>query len=67
VEAALRHYTRDAAYAAFMEQEVGMLRAGMLADFVVLSEDLLSVPPEQLLRVQVVRTVVGGRESFVAP
>ncbi|MCZ8206266.1 amidohydrolase [Gemmatimonas sp.] len=67
VEAALRHYTRDAAYAAFMEQEVGTLRAGMLADFVVLSEDLLSVPPEQLLRVQVVRTVVGGRESFVAP
>ena len=64
VEAALRHYTRDAAYAAFMEQEVGMLRVGMLADFVVLSEDLLSVPPEQLLRVQVVRTVVGGREVF---
>ena len=41
-----------------------MLRVGMLADFVVLSEDLLSVPPEQLLRVQVVRTVVGGREVF---
>lgn len=67
VEAALRHYTRDAAYAAFMEGQAGTLRAGMLADFVVLSEDLLSVPPEQLLRVRVVRTVVGGRESFVAP
>lgn len=67
VEAALRHYTRDAAYAAFMEKETGMLRAGMLADFVVLSDDLLAVPPEQLLRVRVVRTVVGGRESYVAP
>lgn len=66
VEAALRHYTRDAAYAAFMEQEVGMLRAGMLADFVVLSEDLLRVPAEELLRVRVVRTVVGGRESYMA-
>lgn len=66
VEAALRHYTRDAAYAAFMENDAGMLRAGMLADFVVLSEDLLTVPSEQLLRVKVVRTVVGGREAFVA-
>jgi hypothetical protein len=67
VEAALRHYTRDAAYAGFMENDAGMLRAGYLADFVVLSEDLLSVPPEQLLRVKVERTVVGGRESYIAP
>ena len=65
VEAALRHYTRDAAYAGFMEKDAGMLRAGYLADFVVLSEDLLAVPPEQLLRVQVVRTVVGGRVAYV--
>ncbi len=65
VEAALRHYTRDAAYAAFMEEQVGVLRAGMLADFVVLSDDLLAVPPTELLRVRVERTVVGGREVFV--
>ena len=65
VEAALRHFTRDAAYAAFMEKEAGMLREGFLADCVVLSEDLLAVPPAQLLRVQVERTVVGGRESYV--
>ena len=66
VEAALRHYTRDAAYAAFMENDVGVLRTGMLADFVVLSDDLLAVPPAQLMRVKVLRTVVGGRESFSA-
>ncbi|WP_434479400.1 amidohydrolase [Gemmatimonas sp.] len=66
VEAALRHYTRDAAYAGFMENDAGMLRAGMLADFVVLSDDLLSVPPAELLRVKVLRTVVGGRESYVS-
>ncbi len=65
VEAALRHYTRDAAYAAFMENDAGMLRVGMFADFVVLSEDLLSVPPAELLRVKVERTVVGGRDSYV--
>jgi len=37
----------------------------MLADFVVLSDDLLAVPPTELLRVRVERTVVGGREVFV--
>ncbi|WP_396213052.1 amidohydrolase [Gemmatimonas sp.] len=66
LEAALRHYTRDAAYAGFMENDAGMLRAGMLADFVVLSEDLFSVPPAELLRVKVLRTVVGGRDSYVS-
>lgn len=67
VEAALWHYTRDAAYAGFMDRDAGMLRAGYLADFVVLSDDILQVPAEQLLRVKVVRTVVGGRESYVRP
>lgn len=65
VEAALRHYTHDAAYAAFMEEQVGTLRAGMLADFVVLSDDILSIPAVELHRVQALRTVVGGREVFV--
>jgi predicted amidohydrolase YtcJ len=43
-----------------------MLRVGMFADFVVLSEDLFSVPPAELLRVKVLRTVVGGRDSYVS-
>ena len=64
VETALRHYTRDAAYAGFMEKEAGMLREGFLADFVVLSDDLLQVSPEQLLTVKVLRTVVGGMDAF---
>lgn len=64
VEAALRHYTRDAAYAAFRETELGVLRAGMLADFVELSEDILTIPPARLLQAKVRRTVVGGREVF---
>jgi predicted amidohydrolase YtcJ len=65
VEAALRHYTRDAAYAGFMEREVGTLAPGYWADFVVLSEDLLTVPAEEILgRVHVERTVVGGRTTY---
>ncbi len=64
VEAALRHYTRDAAYAAFRESDVGVLKPGLLADFVVLSDDILAVPPAQLLKTRVIRTVVGGRDAF---
>ena len=61
VEAAVRHYTRDAAYAAFMEQELGTLTVGKLADFVVLSKDIFTIPAADLLRTQIVSTVVGGQ------
>jgi len=66
VEAALRHYTRDAAYAAFREQELGVLAPGMLADFVVLSEEILGVAPAALLRAKPVLTVMGGRDTYRA-
>ena len=45
---ALRGFTRGAAHAAFMEDEVGMLRAGMRADFVVLDADPLQVQATQI-------------------
>lgn len=64
LEAALRHFTRDAAYAAFLDEQVGRLRAGMLADFVVLDRDPFALPTDSLFTVQVLRTVVGGRTSY---
>ena len=42
---ALAGFTRGAAYAAFMENEVGTLKAGMRADFVILDGDVMTVPP----------------------
>ena len=42
VEAALRHYTRDAAYASFDEARKGTIAVGKYADFVVLSNDILA-------------------------
>jgi predicted amidohydrolase YtcJ len=65
-EAALRHFTADAAYASFDEQLKGTLAAGKLADFVVLSEDVLAEPPARLLKAKVLRTVMDGRDTFRA-
>ena len=67
VEAALRHYTQDAAYASFEEQQKGTLTAGKYADFVVLSEDLLTLPPERIMDAKPLLTVMGGRETWRAP
>ncbi|MCC6931000.1 MAG: amidohydrolase [Gemmatimonadaceae bacterium] len=66
LEAALRHYTAGSAYAAFREQDIGVLREGMLADFVVLSEEIIGVAPTALLRTRPVLTVMGGRDTYRA-
>jgi predicted amidohydrolase YtcJ len=65
-EAALRHFTRDAAYASFEEPRKGTLAPGMLADLVVLSEDILSIPPDRILKTRVMLTVMGGRDTYRA-
>ncbi len=67
VEAALRHYTKDAAYAAFMDKENGSLEVGKNADFVVLSADILTIPPSDLLKTRVLLTIIGGREAYRSP
>ena len=54
-------YTRDGAYAEFQEQQKGMLRAGMLADMVVLDADLFATPDEKLKDVKPVLTMSDGR------
>ena len=64
VEEALRAYTGNAAYAAFEENEKGTLAPGKLADFVILSNDLLKIPANDIRDVQIETTVVGGRVIF---
>jgi predicted amidohydrolase YtcJ len=63
-EQALRSYTIDAAYAAFEDHLKGSLTAGKLADIVVLSGDILSLPEDKLLDVRVDMTIVGGQVRF---
>lgn len=61
VEQALAMYTRNAAWLAFSEHERGMLRPGMLADWVALDEDPLAIEPMRLRDIAVAATAVGGR------
>jgi len=67
VEQALRAYTNVAAYAAFEEEQKGTLKAGMLADFVLLDRDITAIPPETVPGTKVLRTVVGGRTVYQRP
>jgi predicted amidohydrolase YtcJ len=63
---ALAAYTRDGAYAEFNEHRKGRLRAGMMADIVVMSEDLEAMAPEELDQARPVTTICGGRITYQA-
>jgi len=65
-EAALRHFTKDAAYASLEESLKGTLSPGKVADLVVLSDDILAVPPERILTAKVLLTVLGGQDTYRA-
>jgi hypothetical protein len=67
VDEALRAYTRGAAFAGFQERELGVLRAGMLADVVMLDRDLTRVAPETIAESRVMLTIVGGRIAYERP
>jgi len=57
---ALRSYTIDAAYAAKEEDIKGSLEPGKLADIVVLSKNILEIPPDEIPTARVDMTILGG-------
>jgi len=63
-EDALKSYTLSTAYAAFEENVKGSLTAGKLADITVLSSDILTAPEDEILKTEVVCTVVGGKIAY---
>ncbi|MCI0516675.1 MAG: amidohydrolase [Woeseiaceae bacterium] len=66
VEQALRAYTTEGAYASFEENIKGMLKPGMLADFVLLDRDLTTIAPESIRDTKILKTVVGGKIVYSA-
>jgi hypothetical protein len=61
---AIRLYTAAPAFGEWQERVKGTLAAGMLADFVVWSADLLTIPEREILNAEPVMTVVGGRTVY---
>jgi predicted amidohydrolase YtcJ len=57
---ALASATIEAAYAAHAEEGLGTIEPGKLADMVMLSNDIMEVPPAEVLSTTVIRTIVGG-------
>jgi predicted amidohydrolase YtcJ len=63
-EEALRSYTLSGAYAAFEEESKGSISPGKLADLAILSQDIMTVPEDQIPATTVVMTIVGGKVAF---
>lgn len=61
---ALRAMTTSAAYLSFDEDRLGSLEAGKLADLAVLDRDYLTCPENDIRRIQVVLTMVGGKVVY---
>ncbi len=66
VEEALRVNTFNGAYNSHEEAIKGSITAGKLADYVVLAEDLFTVPHDKIKDIEIVRTVVGGSTVYQA-
>ena len=59
-EQALRMFTIWPAYAAFEENDKGSIEVGKLADFTVLSQDIMKIPEPKILKTRAEMTIIGG-------
>jgi predicted amidohydrolase YtcJ len=65
-EMLVRWYTAGSAYAEFAEGDKGTLAPGKLADLAVLSQDIFTVPVDELPKTESVLTMIGGRIEYDA-
>jgi predicted amidohydrolase YtcJ len=65
VEDAIKGYTINNAYASFEENILGSIEPGKYADFVVLSEDILTIPPANIKDVNVDMTIFDGEIIYI--
>ena len=57
-------FTLWPAYAAFEERDKGSIEVGKLADFTVLSKDIMKIPEPEILTTTCAMTVIGGEIVF---
>ncbi|HTU22283.1 MAG TPA: amidohydrolase [Gemmataceae bacterium] len=66
-EQAIRFYTGNNAYILFLDERVGSLETGKLADFIVLDRDLLTCPVDDIKDARVLRTYIDGKLVYICP
>ena len=66
VAEAVEAYTMGSAYAEFQDTAKGSITPGKLADMVILSDDIFTIPPEKIRDVHVLKTILGGKLVFDA-
>lgn len=64
MDQALHAYTAANAYAGFQDDRLGTLKPGMIADFVVLDNDLTKIDTAKVADTKVLRTIVDGRQRY---
>lgn len=63
-EQTLRGMTIWAAQSNFEEKEKGSIEVGKFADFIILDKDLMTVPEEEILKIKVQKTYLGGEKLY---
>src|SRR5881392_1043452 len=66
-EQALKMFTVWPAYAAFEEKDKGSIEVGKLADFTVLSQDIMGIPEPEILNTRAEITIIGGEIVYQRP
>src|SRR2546430_2743436 len=64
---AARCFTQWAAYGAFEEQSKGTIEPGKWADLTILSKDIMTIPPKEILSTDVEMTIVAGKVVYRKP
>jgi predicted amidohydrolase YtcJ len=67
LEDTIKAYTLGAALAGRREKTEGSIEPGKLADLIVLSQDLFKIPPTEIVKTEVLLTLVGGKVVYQSP
>jgi len=60
-------FTRNGAYANFLENEIGSIEVGKHADMIVLDQNLFEIPANEIAKTNIVLTLVDGQGVYRAP
>jgi predicted amidohydrolase YtcJ len=64
IEEAMRSFSIDAAWGAHQEESLGGLTQGKWADFIVIDQDIYSIPAEDIWKTQVLETWLAGEQVY---